>query len=199
MVLCNLQTTNALLMRPTNEIKLIEKAKKGDNEALSQLYNDNIQQLYRFIFFKVGNKEDAEDLTQEVFLAAFRGLGDFRLESSFRNWCYQIAKVKIAEMWRKRYAMPTVDIEAVLGLDTATEIEIEEVAVEALSVDDSRVRQVERILVKLNEQQRKVLEYRFLKNYSIKETAAAMGISEANAKILQHRALKAAAIIGNGM
>lgn len=171
--------------------KLVRRAQSGDSEAISQLYEHHIREVYRFIYYKVGNREDAEDITQDVLLAAFDGLKNFRGDASFRNWCYEIAKRKIADLWRDKYKMPTVDIEAVLGIHTS--IETVEDAESANAHDEFKISQVESVLSTLKENYRQVLEYRFLKNYSIKETADAMQISVSNAKVLQHRALKKAA------
>lgn len=174
--------------------ELIERAKKGDSKAVSQLYQENVREVYRFIYYKVGNREDAEDLTQDVLIAAFEGLKKFRGEAKFRNWCYEIAKRKIAGMWREKYKMPTVDIEAVLGLHTAPESSNQ--AEEQEAHKNFKEKQITTFLEQLKDNYRTVLEYRFLKNYSIKETAAAMDISISNAKVLQHRALKKAAALG---
>lgn len=174
-----------------SEQDLLTKAAEGNSQAISELYELHISSVYRFVYYKVGNKEDAEDVTQDVMVAAFDGLHNFRGEASFRNWCYEIAKRKIADMWREKYKMPTVDIEAVLGIHTT--IETAEEAEEMQAHDEFKMQQVEQVLGKLKENYRRVLEYRFLKNYSIKETAAAMDISVSNAKVLQHRALKKAA------
>lgn len=170
------------------EKNLITLARKGNPEALSELYETHVREVYRFIYYKVGNTEDAEDLAQEVFIGAFAGLKKFRGEASFRNWCYEIAKRKIADMWRAKYQMPIVDIEAILGLHTT--IESSEEQEEKQQYDVSTIQQVQQLLTPLQPQYRQVLEYRFLKNYSIKETAEAMDISVTNAKVLQHRALK---------
>lgn len=173
--------------------KLVTQAAAGDQQALSRLYNDNVRQLHRFIFFKVGNREDAEDLVQEVFIAAFGQLANFRGDTSFRNWCYEIAKRKIAQLWKQRYQMPVMDIEAMLGLETAITMETEQELTEKLIGDQMHADMAKKVLSQLKANHRQVLEYRFLKNYSIKETAIAMGLSESNTKVLQHRALKAAA------
>jgi RNA polymerase sigma-70 factor, ECF subfamily len=174
-----------------HDSEMIARAAAGESEAISQLYRQHVKEVYRFIYYKVGNKEDAEDLTQEVLMAAFHGLPRFRGEASFRNWCYEIAKRKIADQWREKYSMPTVDIEALLGIHTA--IETEESTERNKAHDIWTQAHVQEVLSQLKDSYREVLEYRFLKNYSIKETAEAMGISVSNAKVLQHRALKKAA------
>ncbi|HLD21942.1 MAG TPA: RNA polymerase sigma factor [Patescibacteria group bacterium] len=190
---CNQATT---YINDMHEGEVISRAREGDSGALSQLYEMHIRAVYRFVYYKVGNKEDAEDVTQEVFIAAFAGLNNFRQEASFRNWCYEIAKRKIADMWREKYRMPTVDIEAILGIHTT--IETQEQTEEKIAHDAYSIGRVKMVLGKLQENYREILDYRFLKNYSIKETAKAMGISVTNAKVLQHRALKKAASLDIG-
>lgn len=175
----------------TENAEIISLAQKGDPKAVEQLYHENVRAVYRFIYYKVGSKEDAEDLTQDVFIAAFAGLTRFRGEAKFVNWCYEIAKRKIADLWKEKYAMPIVDIETTLGLHTLDETA--EMFEEREQQDQNKIGEVRGVLDKLPDNYRTVLEYRFLKNYSIKETAEAMGISVSNAKVLQHRALKKAA------
>ncbi len=174
--------------------ELIEEAKQGNQQAISQLYEEHVREVYRFIYYKVGNREDAEDLTQDVMMAAFKGLKNFRGEAKFRNWCYEIAKRKIADLWREKYKMPTVDIDAVLGIHTSPEFAEDKEEEEAHQ--QFKEEQTAHLLSKLKDNYRTVLEYRFLKNYSIKETAEAMDITISNAKVLQHRALKKAATLG---
>ncbi|OGY85389.1 MAG: hypothetical protein A2233_05000 [Candidatus Kerfeldbacteria bacterium RIFOXYA2_FULL_38_24] len=173
--------------------RLVLQAKEGKQEAFSALYELHIKQVYRFIYYKVGNQEDAEDLAQEVFVAALNGLKKFQERASFRNWCYEIAKRKIADLWRQKYKMPTTDIEAVLGLATpVTDAEEEK---EQEQHDAFKQKQAQQALAQLKDNYRQILEYRFLKNYSLKETAQAMNITVGNAKVLQHRALKKASAL----
>lgn len=171
--------------------QLIERARSGDGDAISQLYQQYRQEIYRFIFYRVGSKHDAEDLFQDVMMAAFEGLETFRGDAPFRNWCYEIARRKIAYMWREKYKMPTEEIEETLGLHTEIETEVDRI--DALSREEVKTELVTKVLADLKENYRQVLTYRFLKNYSIKETAAAMGVTESNVKVLQHRALQKAA------
>lgn len=175
------------------DLELIKRAQAGDEQAVSELYQLVIEDVYRFIYFKVSNKEDAEDITQDVLIAAFKGIGKFRGDSSFRNWCYEIAKRKIADMWRDRYKMPTTDIDEIFHLhdEMMTQEELHERAKD----DESKTELVSIVLDGLKDNYREVLEYRFLRNYSIKETAEAMDITVSNAKVLQHRAIKKAAAL----
>ena len=99
----------------------------------------------------------------------------------------QVARTTIADHWRSVYHLRANSLDDLL--DTGLELPAEEQARPDTGATDRRV---ERILAQLPERYRDVLTYRFLRNYSIKETAVALGISEANVKVIQFRALKKA-------
>jgi RNA polymerase sigma-70 factor (ECF subfamily) len=79
-----------------SETLLIADAVAGKAAAITQLYEATMPAVYRFVYFKVNNETVAEDLTQDIFMAAFKNLKHFRGDASFRNWCYEIARHKIA-------------------------------------------------------------------------------------------------------
>lgn len=146
-------------------------------------YSDNVGPVYRVLFSKVGNRPDAEDLTSETFRAA---LGPLRLSASrgeVRAYLFATARTVLATYWQRRLGIEITEIEP----DT-------EIGYSALPAPDSVApRRAAAILAALPDRYRRVLELRFLRSYSIKETASAMHISEGNAKVLQHRALRMAA------
>jgi RNA polymerase sigma factor (sigma-70 family) len=151
------------------------------------VYRDNVDRLYRLMYARVGNRPDAEDLTAEVFRAA---LGPLRLDVSkgeARAYLLMTAQTVLASHWRRRLGQP------VTFLDPATDLDLlsDSPAAENLGSKDSQ--QVARILAALPERYRRILELRFLEASSIKEAAGIMDISVANAKVLQHRALRMAA------
>jgi RNA polymerase sigma-70 factor (ECF subfamily) len=151
------------------------------------IYSDNVGRIYRLMFSKVGNRPDAEDLTSQVFLAA---LGPLRSSSSVgevRAYLLATARTVLAAHWRRT-----------LG-HQVTEIDPDEISLEdfgpAVSAETAgaQERRIARILSGLKERQRDILTLRFLRGYSIREAAAELGITVANAKVLQHRALRQAA------
>ena len=148
-------------------------------------YLDNVTRLYRLMYSRVGNRPDAEDLTAEVFKAA---LGPMRLESSkgeVRAYLLATARTVLASHWRRRLGLP------VTAIDPTTDLAALD---DATSPDDGEARsRVGHLLAGLPERYRRILELRFLETCSIKEAAQAMGVSVANAKVLQHRALRMAA------
>jgi RNA polymerase sigma-70 factor (ECF subfamily) len=152
----------------------------------SELYADNVVRLYRLLYSKVGNRPDAEDLTAEVFLAAF---GPLRLEASraeVRAYLAKTAGTVLASFWRRRLGREITGID----LDAAADF------LERPPPDGHAAGRAQRILAVLPARSRRILELRFLERRSLRDSAEAMGVSVANAKVLQHRALRMAATIG---
>lgn len=164
---------------------MIQEALNGEEEAFIQIYHQHVSSLYRFIFSKVNNQQDTEDLTSETFYQALKNLGSFSGKSSFKNWLYGIAKHLILAKYRERYNESTIELDENAAFE---ELKTSEGSEE----HEKKVRFLDHILTLLPQNYRQVLELRFLKGYSIIETADALGISEENAKVLQHRALKKA-------
>jgi RNA polymerase sigma factor (sigma-70 family) len=145
------------------------------------VYEDNATWVYRTIFARVGNRADAEDLTAEVFLAALRPLRLSATVAEVRAYLRTTARTVLAAHWRQTMGREITEIE-----DIATPPEAEQ----AISTAPARVAVV---LDTLPDNYRRILDLRFLQGRSIKESAEEMGVSVANAKVLQHRALRLAA------
>ncbi|WP_445161955.1 RNA polymerase sigma factor [Mycobacterium sp. Dal123C01] len=150
------------------------------------VYQDNVTWVYRTLFARVGNRADAEDLTTEVFLAALRPLRLTASVGEVRAYLRATARTVLAAHWRETLGREITSIE---------DIEQPPDSEEAISTAPARVAQV---LDKLPDRYRQILELRFLHGNSIKESAAELGISVANAKVLQHRALRLAAQVNDG-
>jgi RNA polymerase sigma-70 factor (ECF subfamily) len=153
-----------------------------------EIYADNVVWIYRLLFSKVGNRADAEDLTTEVFMAA---LGPLRISASrmeVRGYLAATARTVLAGYWRRRLGVAITTIDP-------------ELAVRQRDDPDAWSRSAEKartVLAQLPDRHRRVLELRFLESRSIRDTAQEMGISVANAKVLQHRALRMAARVDLG-
>ncbi len=154
------------------------------------LYEDNLNSVYRFVYTNLRNREEAEDLTSQIFLKALRFLDSERSTHSARSWLFQIAHTSIADYWRTYYRAPASSLE--VRLELGWEGPVEEVM---LGTNELASERVHTLLSALPERYREVLRCPFLLNLSIRETAAAMGFSEANVKTLQFRALKRAAAL----
>ncbi|HVB72318.1 MAG TPA: RNA polymerase sigma factor [Ktedonobacteraceae bacterium] len=151
-------------------------------------YQENVGLIYRFVYSKVGNREEAEDLTSQIFIKAVRGMDAERGLQSMQKWVFQVARTTIADYWRNYYRLPTNSLDELL--EAGWEGPVGEEPVVASSHPGERVT---RLLQALPEHYREVLHCRFLLNLSIRDTAARLGLTEANVKVLQFRALKRAA------
>ncbi len=145
------------------------------------VYEDNVTWVYRLIFGRVGNPADAEDLTSEVFLAALRPLRLTASVAEVRAYLRATARTVLAAHWR-----------ATMGreITTVDDLAAHEGADETVSAAPERVAAV---LDALPNQYRRILELRFLQGRSVRDSASELGVSVANAKVLQHRALRLAA------
>ena len=79
----------------------LNKAKLGDSEAFSEIYDHYAARIYSFASRMAGSREDAEDITQDTFFLAFRNLKDLREHSHFEQWLYRIARNEVYKKRRK--------------------------------------------------------------------------------------------------
>jgi RNA polymerase sigma-70 factor, ECF subfamily len=176
----------------TNSIKA-----EGRTSALQAIYDAHVEQIYRFIFFKVGNREDAEDITSHVFIKAAHSLDVSQAAHTQLAWLYQVARTTITDHWRNYYKGVTSSLEA---MEEESPLHLTADPIYAGAPDDEAldpaIEKVRKVLAILPENYRRVLELRFLKGCTLRETAAALQITEANAKVIQHRAIQKALKMG---
>lgn len=165
-------------------------------QALREVYSRHIEQIYKFIYFKVGNREDAEDITSQVFMKAANSLDVTQEVHVQLAWLYQVARTTITDHWRRYYKGPSQSLEE---LEEAVPLHLaaEPVLLGGVeSESNPAAEKVQALLATLPTNYSRVLELRFLQGCSLKETAQAMNITEGNAKVLQHRALQKAVKVG---
>jgi RNA polymerase sigma factor (sigma-70 family) len=133
----------------------------------------------------VGNQPDAEDLTTEVFLAALRPLRMSATAAEVRGYLRAITRSVLSSYWRAAMEREITSIDDVGDLPHNAE--------QAISSVPQRL---DLVLAALPDNYRRILELRFLQGCSVKESTSYMGVSVANAKVLQHRALRLAAELG---
>jgi RNA polymerase sigma-70 factor, ECF subfamily len=165
-----------------------------DPGPFERVYDAHAVGIYRFIYARVGNHPDAEDLTAQVFVRAVEQLDTEREPGQIAAWLYRVAQNATADYWRAFYRLPVIGADHVApGWEPA-----DDARRPAAEPDDRARARVEALLRRLPESYRRVLELRFLERLSVAETAAAMGISNGNARVLQYRALRRAALLGAG-
>ena len=96
------------------ERRLVAAARGGDRAAFRCLYEQSKERVYNIAFYWFGDHLLAEDILQTVFLKAYRGLGSFRLESSFSTWVFRIA-INECQNQKRRHSPEYVPIEEILG------------------------------------------------------------------------------------
>ena len=163
-------------------LRSVTEASYQDWDAV---YRDNVTWVYRLMYSKVGNRPDAEDLTAEVFMTALKPLRVSATVSEVRKYLRMTARTVLASYWGERMGRPVTSIEE----DVPEVIEPESVMSDAPD-------KVRRLLQRLPDNYRRILELRFLQAFSVREAASQMGVSVANAKVLQFRALRMAAQSG---
>ena len=146
------------------------------------VYRDNVTWVYRLMYSKVGNQPDAEDLTAEVFMTALKPMRVSATVPQVRKYLKMTARTALASYWRERMGREVTTIED----DVPEAVEPEDIVGDAPA-------KVRSLLERLPDNYRRILELRFLQAFSVREAAHQMGVSVANAKVLQHRALRMAA------
>src|SRR6478752_2460842 len=165
--------------RPEGGLRAVTDASYPDWDAV---YRDNVSWVYRLMYGKVGNQPDAEDLTAEVFMTALKPLRVSATVPEVRKYLRMTARTVLASYWGERMGRPVTSIEE----------DVPE-AIEPESVTSDAPDKVRRLLERLPDNYRRILELRFLQAFSVREAASQMGVSVANAKVLQFRALRMAA------
>lgn len=168
---------------------LVERFRRGDPAAFEEMVARHWDRIYGMVHQLLRNQQDAEEVTQDAFIRAHRGLANFRGDSSFSTWLYQIA-TNLARnrywYWWRRKRDRTVSFDQPVGEDNDTPLS-EVFAGESESPGDLTVTQelVDRIAVgmeKLSTKHREVLILRNVKNLSYEEISVILGISVGTVK-----------------
>lgn len=171
---------------------LVERAQAGETEAFGLLYDRYVDTVFKFIYFRVGNRQLAEDLTADTFLRALKRIGSFTWQGrDLGAWLVTIARNLVADHFksgRYRLEITTGDV-----LDAEKEDRGPEGTPETAVVDHITNVTLLSAVKQLNPEQRECIVLRFLQGFSVAETAKVMGKNEGAIKALQYRAVRALA------
>jgi RNA polymerase sigma-70 factor (ECF subfamily) len=169
---------------------LVERAQSGDAEAFGLIYDRYMDTVFRFIYFRVGNRPLAEDLTADTFLRALKRIGSFTWQGrDLGAWLVTIARNLVADHFksgRYRLEVTTGDV-----LDADREDRGPEGSPEIAVVDHITNVALLTAVRQLNPEQQECIVLRFLHGFSVAETAQAMQKNEGAIKALQYRAVRA--------
>lgn len=166
------------------EEELIRKAQKGESNAFGTLYDEHFVRIYRFILLKVSRKQDAEDLSHQVFLSAWKNIPNYTHKGlPFSSWLYKIAQNAVIDFYRTRKVQYDINEigEEKLGMTPGPESGLE------ISLEMERIRRALRLL---KEDEQNVLIMKFVDELGNKEISEALGKTEGAVRVIQHRALK---------
>jgi RNA polymerase sigma-70 factor (ECF subfamily) len=169
---------------------LVERAQQGEADAFAQIYNRYLDTVFKFIYFRVGNRQLAEDLTSDTFYRALKRIGSFTWQGrDLGAWLVTIARNLVVDHFksgRARLEVPTGDV-----LDADSEDRGLEGSPEAAVIEHITNVKLLTAVRQLNPEQQECIVLRFLQGFSVAETAQAMGKNEGAIKALQYRAVRA--------
>ena len=167
-----------------DEESLVRQAKQGDQKAFAQLYEGHFDRIYRYVALRIGDRTEAEDMTQQVFVNALQSISSFKWQGKpFAAWLFRIAHNQVVDYLRKRAKQATVPLdESLTNSDSNPQLEAEH------SLDIEQLLSATRQLTRA---QREVISLRFAGELSIAQVAKVMGKSQGAVKALQHSAVVA--------
>lgn len=158
------------------------RAVKQNGNAFSVLYQRHVARVYRYLLFRLGNVQDAQDLTAQTFVAALEKIGNYRGEGTVGAWFLGIARHKLGDHYRQQRVH--APLELAFDLPDA-EVQLEDWV--AAQLQHEQIAQALRILPA---ERAEALALRFFGGLSTSETAQAMVRSEAAVKMLVHRGIQ---------
>jgi RNA polymerase sigma-70 factor (ECF subfamily) len=165
------------------ELDLIRRARHGDADAFGALYQRHLDAIYRYIYFRIGDARDAEDLTEHVFLRAWQALPNYKdLGTPFINWLYRIAHNTLVDDYRRHPPRAELPAES-LNLVSPQPAALEQV------IEAETAAQLATAIAQLPDDKQRVLVLRFVEGLSHAEVAKILDISEGASRTLQHRSL----------
>lgn len=157
-------------------------------DVFDELFEKYHHDIFTFLFYMTNNREQAEDLVQEVYIRVFKSYEGFRGNSSEKTWLYSIARHVAIDHFRKNKSWK----QKVLATFDWTRDQIMDTTPlpEDLTLLNEQSREIYEWLEKCSVDHRAVIVLRYIQSYSISETSDILGWSESKVKTTQHRALK---------
>lgn len=175
---------------PAQTVAMVEQARAGDRLAFHRLVDRFQPEIYRMIYYRTHSRPDAEDLTQDVFLQAFKHIGRLAAPEVFRSWLYRIAVNRVKDFYRRK------QFKSLFGLSSTDDADFHEPAETAVAPEaeggmarQDFWRRVEQMLERLSRMEREVFMLRFFDELSINEISATLNKNESTVKTHLYRAL----------
>jgi RNA polymerase sigma-70 factor (ECF subfamily) len=176
--------------KKANEKKLLKRIKQEDREAFIEAYNLYSDQIFRFIYFKTSNKEDAKDLNSLVFLKTWSyikegGIDDYK---TLRALLYRIARNAVIDHYRKNSNTEKISLD---NEDFKIDLPDEKEDLKKQTEIKSDFEMIEKKMEKLKDEYREVIVLKYIEELSVSEIARIINKSKGNTRVIVHRSIKA--------
>jgi RNA polymerase sigma-70 factor, ECF subfamily len=162
---------------------IVDRAVGGDTEAFGRLYDLYADRIYRHIYYRTSNADDARDLTQEVFTKAWQVLPKYkRTNTPFIGWLFTISHNRVVDYYRTKKDHAYLNTEIDMGDQGSNP--------ENLIESEFTQQEVRRAILQLPEEQQQVILMSFIEGFEYPEIAAALHKTEGNIRVMMHRGLK---------
>lgn len=172
---------SAVKTEPEDDAHLVRTARR-DPAAFGVLYRRHVTPIYRYLYSRVRNAADAQDLTAQVFLEALQGLDCYRERGSFRAWLFTIAHHKAADHHRRQHLE--------LPLDEARDTAAGGEGPLARLVHEEALQRLADVVEQLDDDKQEMLRLRFAGGLTYREVGRIVGRSGAAVKMAVHRLLR---------
>lgn len=166
---------------------LVVLAQSGDTEAFAQLYDRHVDAIYRYVMLRVSTREQAEDITEDVFLRAWKNLGRFQPKRPILHWLYRIAHNRIVDEHRRK-AQQNDSLDAMN--ESGHQIASPQPDPVHTVISNEEIDTLRNALATMSDDEQSLLFLRFTENLAFREIAEILNKSEGACRVLQHRALK---------
>jgi RNA polymerase sigma-70 factor (ECF subfamily) len=178
----------------SEESELVEQAIQGDNRAFGELYQRTLDAIYRYVYYRVGDVSDAEDLIEQTYFNAWKALPGYKAcGHPFVCWLYRIAQNQVMDYHRKK----KTDAAVTNNLKVDHESSQPNLLKQVIAAEEAGI--LARAIGKLTDEQQQVILLRFVERLSYTEISRILDKSEGACRMLQNRALIALnQILNNG-
>ena len=180
----------------SEDAKLVNEAINGNGDAFGKLIEKYSSFVYRTVFFDIKNKEDAEDISQEVFIKAYKALSGFRSDSEFSTWIYRICKNTVYDHIRKSSRDKSIPLSEMTSGEEGDRIydipdDSGKYDPEKTYISKETSDAVNDAISSLSEEHRSIIVMRDIEGYSYSEIASVLSLEEGTVKSRLSRARNA--------